>query len=173
MFYYIFISTLTIIIGYLLYRFFKTYISTYKLRNWQGGDIGVLTKADPAVTFRACKFHPTNEPHVIILGWSEKEIFISLFNGERWYIDRKYIKNISLEVRERTQRVDKFMSKIKPAVKLIENKENNKEENREEFYYNGKPLSQLNKNELQEILDVFIKEEDYEMAAKIRDLLNT
>ena len=154
---------ISLLVGIFLFWLVKTKITTYKLKKWRVNDIGYLIKADPQLTYRACQYHPNHEPGVVIIGWSDKEVLVSLYNGERWYIDTNFIRNISIEAREREERVNKYMN-ITSIDKMQEIQDNT-------FYYNEKPLSQLNKEELLEVLDIVVKEEDYNTAIQIRELL--
>lgn len=148
-------SALIVSTGLIGYAFGSYMSKRHKIKNWKVGDIAMLRKLGTDVTFRACSCHPLGQPMVIILGWSYKEVYVSFYNGEKWYIKLKNIENISEEVRSKENRVSAHMTGLYSEDPIV--KEGLAEQN-------NRSIAQL-----EELLDKATIEENFEAAAKLRD----
>ena len=146
--------------SYITYRFYII----YRLKKWIQGDMLYVKKADKKFILRTSQIHPSGEPMVLLLGWSFDKVLVSLYNGEKWFLKRSGVKNISLEIRENDSSIEKFMNKLY-KVEEIETSDVG-------LTYNGKPLKLCTKEELEVVLETVVETEQYELAVEVRDLIN-
>ena len=70
----------------------------------------------------------------------EKDVLISLYNGEKWLVSTENIKNLNIEMRKKEGRIDRFMTKLNSNNKILSQVEGEKEEEllskiKNDYYY--------------------------------------
>jgi len=155
---------------YILTKLYKNFSYRKQLKKWKIGDSILLQDLSTEIMFSCCESHPNNQPIAILLGWSKREVLVSFYNKQRWYINFSNFRNLSYELRNKENRVNKYMTALyEQDAKNIE-KETSIEENKPTVVCNV-DLEKLPLEELESLLIEASQREDYEIAAKIRDEL--
>ena len=154
-------------------RTYKKYKTRKQFKSWRIGDYILLSDLSQDIMLSCCEAHPARQPVAILLGWSKEEVLVSFYNKQRWYVNLTNIKNLSLELREKEQRVNDYMTALfDKEAQDIQNQTLEQESvpNQSNIFCKV-DLNQLPSQELETLLDEASSREDYEVAAKIRDIL--